>query len=145
MYEIFQPFNSVGKNDEVLITSWGIAPTNKMEGVTQNISRAAKVCLLVGFSKETHNLNGLLKTLLYYKKLGFTVKVLPSFHAKIWIIKKSGGSIAYVGSCNFCPDSIHNFMHKTKLTARIKQFTEKYWKLAHTINENTKLWLLPQK
>lgn len=141
MFKIFDPFKKVTKNSNIFICTWGIAPTNRMEEVTKYISRAKKVHLLVGFSKESHNLDGLKETLLYYKRLGWIVKALPGFHAKIWIIDNE----AHVGSCNFCPNTINNYMHKTKITARLNNFVKTFWNKGSNINESTKLWLLPTK
>jgi hypothetical protein len=141
MFQIFSPFKSVNKNSEVIITSWGIASSNKMEEVVNNINRAAKVQLLVGYSKETHNLDILKQTLMYYKRMGWIVKVLPGFHAKIWLIDND----AYVGSCNFFRDTIHNYMHKTRKTPRLNNFVKTMWRKSYNINEGTKLELLPSK
>lgn len=111
-------------------------------GLTNSyISRAKSKKLLVGYSKETHNLKELLNKLLEYQKNGFIVKVLPSFHAKIWVIDRE----AWIGSCNFFPDSIHNFMYKTKFAGRLSRFVDEFWRKSYNINSKTKLELLPQK
>jgi len=141
MFQIFNPFKSVTRNSEVLITTWGIAPTHRMEEVIKNVSHAAKVKLLVGFSKETHDLKKLHQTLMYYKRLGWIVKAMPGFHAKIWLINND----CWVGSANWCPNTIHNYMHRTKITTRIRNFTNLHWKNSYNVNETTKLWLLAQK
>lgn len=141
MFKIFKPFESVNKNSDVLITTWSIAGTNKMESVIKNIQPAKRVRLLVGFNKQTHDLKVLHETLMYYKRLGWIVKALPGFHAKIWLINNE----AHVGSCNWCPNSIHNYMHKTKITPRIKNFVNLHWKNGYNINATTKLHLLAQK
>lgn len=138
MFEIFSPFKSVKKSDTVIITSWGAAGTQKMEQVIKNVSRAKQVKFLVGFGKDLHDLKLLKEVLMYYKNLGWLVHAAPSFHAKIWIIGKS----AYIGSCNWFPDTVNNYMHKTNVNARIKNFVNPWWKKSYNITESTKLHLL---
>lgn len=141
MFEIYKPFEKVKSTDEIFICSWNVDEISGMTRTIRNISRAKSVKLLVGFSKNSHDLKDLKRKILEYQKLGWKVKVLPSFHAKIWIINQK----AWVGSCNFFPDSIHNFMHQTKLTPRISSFVKKFWSAGYNVTNSSKLWLLPQK
>lgn len=141
MFEIYKPFESVKSTDEIFICSWNVDEIDGMKRTINHISRARTVKLLIGFSKSTHDCKVLKNKVLEYQKLGWKVKVLPSFHAKIWTINKN----AWVGSCNFFPDSIHNYMHKTKVTPRLKSFIESFWKKGYNVTNSSKLWLLPQK
>lgn len=141
MFQIFKPFELVNKNSEVFICTWNLTEYKNLKRTNNYIIRAKSKKILVGFSKESHNLNDLKRKVLEYTKHGFTVKVLPSFHAKIWTIN----NIAFVGSANWCPDSLHNYMHKTKTTPRIKKFIKEFWNKGYNVTNSSKLWLLPQK
>lgn len=141
MFKIFSPFNQVKSNSNVFICTWNISEYKNMKLTNNKIEKANKKQILVGFSKETHNCKELLVKLLEYQKNGWVVKVMPSFHSKIWTID----NVAYVGSSNWVPDCIHNYMHKTVITPRLKNFIKEWWSKGYTINNKTKLWLLPQK
>lgn len=112
-----------------------------MTEVINNVRRAKKVQLIVGYSKQSHDLNKLKEILLSYKKLGWVVKAAPGLHAKIWLIDNE----AHVGSANFCPDTINNYAVKVKITPRLRKFVDSQWKRGSNINDGTKLWLLPGK
>ncbi len=141
MFKIFKPFELVNSKSDVFITSWNIDDVKDMKVVVNNISRAKKVRLTVGFSKQSHNCKELKVKILDYMKLGWSVKVLPSFHAKIWAINEN----AWVGSANFFPDTLQNYMHKTKIRPRLLKFMTEIWQKGYNVNEGSKLWLLPQK
>lgn len=141
MFEIFKPFEKVNKNSDVFICSWNVDDVAGMRRTVDYISRAKKVRLLVGFSKTTHDCNDLKNKILDYMEFGWTCKVLPSFHSKIWTINND----SWIGSCNFFPDSIHNYMHKTKITPRLSKFIKEFWSKGYNVTNSSKLWLLPQK
>lgn len=141
MFQIFKPFEKVTKNSDVFICSWNLTDYQNLKITNDYIIRAKRKRILVGFSKESHDCKELKNKVLEYMRNGFTVKVLPSFHAKIWTIDRA----AYVGSCNWCPDSLHNYMHKTIITKRLKNFVDEFWKKAYNVTGSSKLWLLPQK
>ena len=141
MFEIFKPFKLVNSNSEVFISSWNIDDIEGMRRTVYDISRAKKIRLLVGYSKQSHDCKELKAKIQSYMKLGWTCKVLPSFHSKIWTINKD----AWIGSCNFFPDSVHNYMHKTHVTARLNRFVQEFWSKGYNVTESSKLWLLPQK
>lgn len=141
MFQIFKPFESVNSKSDVFITSWNIDDVKDMRAAVNNISRAKKVRLVVGFSKSSHDCNELKAKILNYMKLGWSVKVLPSFHAKIWAINEN----AWIGSANFFPDTLQNYMHKTKITPRLLRFMTDIWQKSYNVTDSSKLWLLPQK
>lgn len=140
-FKIFDPFKTVNKNSHVIITSWGTAGTNKLGDVVNNVSRAKKVQFLVGYSKETHDLEKLKQILMYYKKLGWIVKVMPGFHSKIWIINDK----AWIGSCNWFQNTVNNYMHQTKITPRLNNFIKEWWGKSYNINEGSILSKFSQK
>lgn len=141
MFKIFKPFESVNKNSEVFICTWNIDDVAGMQKTINYISKAKKVRLLVGFSKQFHDSNQLKNKILDYMELGWICKVIPGLHAKIWTINNN----AWIGSCNFFPDSVNNYMHKTKITPRLAKFIKNSWSRGHNVTNSSKLWLLPQK
>lgn len=141
MFKIFKPFESVTRNSDVFICTWNIAAPDEIKGVIKNINRAAKIRCVVGFSKQSHNCNELKAKILEYEKLGWKIKVLPSFHAKIWCINQN----SWIGSANFCPDTLQNYMVKCKVNARLLRFMTDIWQKSYNVTNSSKLWLLPQK
>jgi hypothetical protein len=141
MFKIFKPFESVNSKSDVFITSWNIAAPDEIKSVVKNINRAAKIRGVVGFSKQSHDCNELKAKVLEYAKMGWSIKVLPSFHAKIWCINSN----SWIGSANFCPDTLQNYMIKCKITPRLLKFMTQIWQKAYNVNSSSKLWLLPQK
>ena len=68
MFKIFDPFKkSKGKN--VIITSWNIVGLENFNEVIKNIDKAKSVKCIIGFSKQTHDLNLLKFRIFKYQKL----------------------------------------------------------------------------
>jgi len=139
-FEIFRPFQEAKKDSIAFITTWGLGhPLNMSQVVLPLIEKNVKVCLLVGYSKTTHSSSPLLQTLKDYKSIGWRVRALPSFHAKIWIINDK----AWVGSANFVRGTITNIMVETPKT-NVSDFLNLNWDQAYDISATTDLDLVPQ-
>ena len=139
-YEIFRPFGTVKPGSNVHISTWGLGTVLQMDPVLMELTdRKCKVSLLVGYSKSSHNTTELMNNIREYQYLGWCVKVLPSYHAKIWIID----DWAWVGSANFVRGTITNLMVRVP-KANIKDFALLNWQQGVEVNSRTKLWLVPQ-
>lgn len=139
-YEIFDPFMSLNKNSPVFISTWGLGTIEQMAPIVKQInSKTAIVQLLVGYSKTSHNMEQLFQTLSSYKSMGWHVKVLPSYHAKVWLMNKE----AWVGSANFVKGTITNLMVKTS-RHQVQNFVQLNWQQGTEISWSTKLELVPQ-
>lgn len=137
VWGIFKPLCNVA-NEDVLILTWGVQHPSVMEGVMKQWPKA-RVRLLVGYNRKEHNLIKLAATLQDWQAHGVSVRAIPSMHAKIWVV----GSRVWVGSCNFVPNTIHNFMTEV-FTGDAMRYAEHYWRCAKAFTPTTKLELSPQ-
>lgn len=138
VWGVFKPFYEHTYN-ECFITTWGIADTNVMDFLVKHLKAHAKsIRLIVGYDKEHHNMVELRNKLLEYLKQGWRVRVMPGMHIKVWAFDAH----AYVGSCNFVPSTIHNYMHPTTF-ASLQELLTYYWMKANVFDKTTKLKLIP--
>lgn len=137
-YEIFSPFNDLKRGGDVFISTWGLGTVIQMQPIIKVI-KSAKVSLLVGYSKSSHNLGTLLYSIQEYKLLGWNIRVLPSFHGKIWFI----GDKAWVGSANFVRGTITNIMVEVPKKT-VQDFVSLNWQQGFEVSSTTKLELIPQ-
>lgn len=140
-FEIFKPLWSGPRGAKIFISTWNVSPTWDMMPVIEEIkaSEPAEVSLLVGYSKTTHAPDALLANLMSYKKIGWKVRALPSFHTKVWVVDYD----AWVGSANFVKSTIVNGMwhvHRSEVTEHLLL----NWRQAGQLSKTTDLRLLPQ-
>jgi hypothetical protein len=134
-FEIFAPLVS-HPNAMSLISTWHIGAFQMMQPVVSRM-RPENVRLLVGFSKQSHNLPHLLHELHLYRKAGFRVRIAPDYHFKGWTI----GADTYIGSANFCRETVVN--HMLRLHVRSKESLEvwsvldHYWQQASDLSNST--------
>lgn len=138
-FGVFAPLLTESRNQTVFITSWGIGNPDQMWPVMNALALSKRVSILVGYSKTTHNLVNMLEVCRAYLEQDIEVRLLPSFHTKLWVI----GSKAWVGSCNFVPSTVVNHVWAVPV-ARVKRVIECYWPQAATISSSTDLSLIPQ-
>lgn len=140
VWGIFKPFFE-HQTHEVFITTWGIADPDTMDIIVKQLNaRRSFVRIIVGYDKTHHNMVDLRNRLLKYKALGWVVHVMPGMHLKIWAF----GAHAYVGSCNFVPSTIHNYMHPTNV-ASLQNIMAYYWVHSNFFDSTTKLKMIPGK
>lgn len=138
-FGVFAPLLTESRRQAVFITSWGIGYPERMEPVLNALALAKRASIIVGYSKTTHNLIDMLAVCRAYLEQDIEVRLLPSFHTKLWVI----GGKTWVGSCNFVPSTVVNYMWAVPLS-RVKRTIECYWSQAATISNSTDLALIPQ-
>lgn len=139
VWGIFKPLCNVA-NKDVIIFTWNIQhPSIMQDYLINGLCKARRVRLLVGYNRQEHALDKLTQTLRDYQSLGFQVRALPGMHAKLWIVDDR----AWVGSCNFVPNTIHNFMMECP-SSKVRHYILHYWNQAYDLRSDTKLELLPQ-
>lgn len=140
IWGIFKPFCNVTNGEDVFIATWNIQhPSIMHDQIIKGMCRSKHVRILVGYNRAEHHLDRIRTNLLDWKAYGFHVRALPNFHAKIWGV----GNRAWVGSCNFVPNTIHNYMMEEPW-ALVHDWISFYWQQAKDFTETTKLELLPQ-
>lgn len=123
----------------VMIATYGISPVYQMKPVVDELQRCkCQVSLLLGYSKRTHQLPSLHKTLTKYRELGWKVYVLPGCHLKVWAID----SMAWVGSMNFVQQTAPNIMVQVPVKM-ISSEMVRLFKKAYGFNSSTRLELVP--
>lgn len=140
-FDIFKPFATLQKGEHVIITTWGVAPPEYMIPVLNELKRASHVHLLVGYSKQTHDLNAQYQWLLkYWTQWGIRVHLLPGAHSKIWIIDKR----IWCGSQNFVQGGAPNYMAKVHPYEQrpIEDHVREMLKAAQDFSKTTKLELV---
>lgn len=80
-FEIFAPLHSVA-HKEIVITTYGLGLVEQMHPLLERLREAASVIFIVGYTKSTHDLAVLKRTLRAYQQYGFYLKVWPNYHAK---------------------------------------------------------------
>ena len=135
-----EPFrNGLYLGASVVIVTYGISPVYQMQPIIENLQRCkCVVSLLVGYSKKSHHLPSLFKTLTKYRELGWKVYVLPGCHFKVWGI----GSVAWVGSMNFVQKTAPNIMVQIPYKAIMSDISALF-KKAYGFNNTTRLELVP--
>lgn len=136
--EAFRPFTSCS-NKEVFIATWNLTDPVSMGPIINYLSLAKRVQLLLGYSKTFHQLNTLCKIARFYKyEQKWDVRVLPNCHLKVWVVGKK----AWVGSCNFVPNTCYNLMVETSPLKLLKTLRV-YWRQASSVSKSTNLLLVP--
>lgn len=144
MDDIFAPLKKC-KGKPVAITTWGVGSLGdpSMIHLLDKLYDASELRLLIGYSKNTHDLRYLLSVGYAMNGVGrnssWRVRFLPSFHTKLWIV----GNGVWGGSCNFAPNTCVNQMWKIPYKGAKAHF-ELYWKQAPALSKSTDLLLIPQ-
>jgi hypothetical protein len=137
-FDVFDPFSRNNKPAPVLIATYGISPPSNMGWVAESVPNGSR--MIIGYSKKTHHPGVLRNVMSEWRKRGVIIRILPSFHAKIWIIEGRG----YCGSANFVPSTLINYMHPAK-AIRLEQVFDEYWRAAHDpFRRGTDYMRLPQ-
>lgn len=140
-FEVFLPFATLQHREHVIITTWGVAPPEFMKPVLRELNRACHVHLLVGYSKETHDLDAQRDFLYrYYRDYQLRIHLLPGAHSKVWII----GDKVYCGSQNFVQGGAPNYMaavHPDEVD-RVRWHVREMLKAASEFSATSKLQLV---
>lgn len=140
--KIFRFLFEAPANSEIFITTWGISNRKYLEDLVCSLLRKnCKVRILVGYSKISHQ--NLMENIISYVDCKWQFRVLPGFHAKIWMINNDGKIKMMTGSSNFTPNTIHNLMLPTK-SEEVKKFLIKYWKKGTPVSRSTNLKLIKE-
>lgn len=110
-----------------------------MHPLLERLREAASVIFIVGYTKSTHDLAVLKRTLRAYQQYGFYLKVWPNYHAKIWKV----GDVLYCGSQNFTPSFGPNYMVRST-DPGLEAYLRSSIAISSAVSASTKLELVPK-
>lgn len=109
-----------------------------MHPLLDRLANARQVTFIVGYTKSTHDLPALKRTLREYQQRGFIMRVWPNYHAKLWIINED----IYCGSQNFTPSFGPNYMVRTRDEGAY-DYVRRSYAISSNFSSTTKLELIP--